>query len=99
VGPGSTPGGDPGGQAAEDAQVQEPHTPGSWLKQRRLDLGLTQQQVAEVLGVSGPSVSLYESDNRTPGAATCAALRKVLLMDEGDFWHFMTLVEEASEFP
>ena len=40
------------------------------LKQRRLDLGLTQREVAERIGVKQPCVSAWESGDRHPGLAT-----------------------------
>lgn len=47
-----------------------------WLKNSRCVLGLTQQQMGQVAGVSASTVGMYEQGRRHPGPAAQARLRE-----------------------
>ena len=40
---------------------------GKWLKEQRLNAGLTQQELANMLGISRQSIIEFESGQRTAG--------------------------------
>lgn len=48
------------------------------VRKRRLELRLTQQQVADKLGVSGPYISEIEAGRRTPSLDTVERLATAL---------------------
>lgn len=58
---------------------------GSYIKSRRKNIGLTQQQLAELVGVSQDAISQYENGNREPGFNVTIKLCKVLSMNPMDF--------------
>ena len=47
---------------------------GKWLKEQRLNLGLTQKELANLLGLTEESINYFENDKRTPGLC---ALKKL----------------------
>lgn len=47
---------------------------GKWLKEQRLNAGLTQQQLADLLGLTKESIAYFETGARTPGLC---ALKKI----------------------
>lgn len=49
---------------------------GSWLRNFRVRKGLQQAKLAEILGVSRPSISCYEANKTTPLKAVLKKLRK-----------------------
>lgn len=53
-------------------------TTGSVIKTARKKKKLTQEQVAEHLGITAVAVSRYESGNRTPDYITCCRLAALL---------------------
>ena len=40
---------------------------GKWLKEQRLNAGLTQQELANLLGLSKETIAYFETGARTPG--------------------------------
>lgn len=55
---------------------------GAELKKARTAAGLTQQQLADALGVTRPTVSRYEDGTRFPDAATITKIVEVLGLDD-----------------
>lgn len=51
---------------------------GKNIRERRLKLGLSGQQLAEMVGVSEPMISLTERGLKTPSVAVCVALAQAL---------------------
>lgn len=51
---------------------------GKNIRERRLKLGLSGQQLAEMVGVSEPMISLTERGLKTPSVAVCVALAHAL---------------------
>ena len=51
------------------------------LKESRIKAGLTQEQLAEKLGVAKSTLSGYESGNREPAVATIAKALEILNID------------------
>ena len=51
---------------------------GKNIRERRLKLALRGQQLAEMVGVSEPMISLTERELKTPSVAVCAALAQAL---------------------
>lgn len=47
----------------------------SWLEKTRRTLGLTQQELGELTGVSGNTVGMWERGRRVPGPRAAARLR------------------------
>ena len=62
---------------------------GSYIKSRRKNIGLTQKQLAELVGVSQDAISQYENGNREPGFFIFIKLCKVLGMQISDFMEGM----------
>lgn len=69
---------------------------GETIKRIRLERGLTQEQLAELAGISQPHLSILENNQSAPSLKTAARLAKALglsldsmVRSEGD--------EEASE--
>lgn len=46
-----------------------------WLRAARRELGMTQRQLGEALGMSASCLGMYEQGRRRPGAAAQARLR------------------------
>lgn len=53
-------------------------TPGQQIAQRRRQLGLTQRQIAEQIGVTPQAVSEWERDGAQPGRASTVAVDAIL---------------------
>lgn len=51
------------------------------LKESRIKAGLTQEQLAEKLGIAKSTLSGYESGNREPTVATIAKILEILNID------------------
>ncbi len=51
---------------------------GERLAQRRRELGLSQRKLATLIGIRGPSIAAYETDDAWPSASTLIALAKAL---------------------
>jgi transcriptional regulator with XRE-family HTH domain len=47
---------------------------GKWLKEQRLNAGLTQQELANLLGLAKESIAYFETGARTPGLC---AIKKI----------------------
>lgn len=52
-----------------------------WLAQRRKDAGLTQQELAEIVGVSNKYISAIEKGQRNPAGAVALKISKALSFD------------------
>lgn len=61
---------------------------GEFIKQKREDKGLTQDDLASKLGISKPTVSLYESGERKPTLDRLIELAKIL---DTPLSHFLAL--------
>ena len=57
---------------------------GCFIKSLRLEKGLTQEQLAEVLGVTNRSVSRWENGNNLPDLSVLLELAKYFEVDVGD---------------
>lgn len=55
---------------------------GAKLRSARMEAGLTQQQLAERLGVQRPSISRYEDGSRIPDLETVSRLCDALVLDD-----------------
>lgn len=47
---------------------------GKWLKEQRLNLGLTQKELANLLGLTKQTIINFESSNNTPGLSALKRL-------------------------
>lgn len=56
---------------------------GKILKQRRIDLNLTQEELAELLGVSRMTVSVWEHGGNLPSLRNLTALETALKLPKG----------------
>lgn len=63
--------------------------PQSPIKAARLRLGLSQDGLGRRLGVSGRTVSYWESGRKLPDSGRASALREVLGLSEIDLWRAM----------
>ena len=59
---------------------------GSRIKERREELGITQTQLAELLGVTKGAIGNYETDANSPKASTMYKVFKVLRCDANYFY-------------
>ncbi|MDB1939526.1 helix-turn-helix domain-containing protein [Clostridium tertium] len=59
------------------------------IKERRIDQGLTQEQVAEALGVSTPAVNKWEKGISYPDITILPALARLLRVDLNTFFAFL----------
>lgn len=59
-------------------------TSGEALKRRRLELGLTQRNIADALGITAAAVSSWESGSTSPLSKHIPALLRVLEFDMPD---------------
>jgi DNA-binding XRE family transcriptional regulator len=57
---------------------------GGTIRLARLERGLSQGQLAQLLGVTQPSVSAWEQGKAFPAVATLAALARLLGLDAAD---------------
>jgi transcriptional regulator with XRE-family HTH domain len=55
------------------------------MKKRRLELGMTQEDVAKKIGVERPSYTMYETGRRNPPLDKALKLKKVLQADDSIF--------------
>jgi transcriptional regulator with XRE-family HTH domain len=53
---------------------RDPNTLGEWVKKRRLDLGLLQRQVAEMMGVDVTTVKNWELNHHQPALRQLPAI-------------------------
>lgn len=60
--------------------------PASPLRLRRVALGLSQQDVADQIGVTRPQVSRFESGVAVPDVNEAMAIARVLACEIGDLW-------------
>ena len=56
------------------------------LKEKRIEKELTQQQVADAVGVSISAISFYENKQRSPRPTTAKKLGKLLNFNWTDFY-------------
>lgn len=56
------------------------------LKEARINAGLTQENLAEEIGVAKSTLSGYENGNREPTMLTISKLMKVLKVDANFLW-------------
>ena len=59
---------------------------GLYIKSRRKNIGLTQKQLAEKVGVTDVTISRYENGKREPSFTEFIKLCEVLSMNTGDFF-------------
>ena len=59
---------------------------GIYIKQRRLERGLTQEEVAKMLGISQVSYGRYELGQREPGLDLIYRIAEALQFDVADFF-------------
>lgn len=63
---------------------------GQRIRQRRQELGLTQEQIADKIGVKKNTISNYECDISSPNEGTMISLMELLECDAnylfGDYW-------------
>ena len=61
---------------------------GNIIQQKRKEVGLTQAQLAELLGVSAPAVNRWEKDLSFPDATLLAPLARCLNTDLNELFSF-----------
>jgi DNA-binding XRE family transcriptional regulator len=66
------------GEYARIEELRESNPIAAHLRERRYELGLTQQEVAEAAGTSHTAISRLESGTHTPSLATLQKLAAVL---------------------
>ena len=66
--------------------MKSPKTLGEIVKHRRQARGLTQRQLAEMLGVKGSHVAYLETGRRRPSLALLKRLADVLELDRGQLF-------------
>ena len=59
----------------------------TYIRSRRKNIGLTQKQLAELIGVTDVTISRWESGQREPIWSDFVKLCEVLGMQVGDFIH------------
>ena len=59
---------------------------GNYIKERRLNLGLSQTEVAKALGISQVAYGRYELGLREPNFSLILRISKVLKFPPGDFF-------------
>jgi transcriptional regulator with XRE-family HTH domain len=69
---------------------------GKLLQTRRKALGLTQDQLADMAGVTQKAISLYELGLREPAAAKQLMIAAALACSVGDLWQHADRVEIAT---
>jgi predicted ATPase/transcriptional regulator with XRE-family HTH domain len=62
---------------------------GGWLKQRRRELGLTQKELAQIVGCSIITVRKFEADERRPSKAMASRLADSLNIPHGEHEQFI----------
>lgn len=69
---------------------------GSWLKQRRRELDLTQKELAQIVGCSVITIRKYESDERKPSKAMASRLAHSLLIPPDEREQFIKFTRAES---
>jgi len=59
---------------------------GEFIKQKRLERGLSQGETAKLLGISQAAYCRYEGGQRDPGLKMTKAIAKVLKFKPGEFF-------------
>jgi predicted ATPase/class 3 adenylate cyclase len=72
--------------------VEPTYTLGSWIKARRLSLGLTQVQLASRAGCAAETVRKIESNDRRPGRGLDQSLAKALYLEKETEAQFLKVV-------
>lgn len=57
------------------------------LKDKRIEKGMTQQEVAEAVGLTDVAISYIESGTRRPSVETAKRIAKVLNIDWTEFFN------------
>lgn len=65
---------------------------GKRIKNRRRDLGITQVQLAEIIGTTQSAVCKWELGYRLPSIANVARLKRGLALSDSDFQSWIDLV-------
>ena len=65
-------------EMARKGYVQHPNTLGQHIRKKRLDLGLSQKRLAEMLGVAQPTVQHWEDYGEHPKAKNMERIQKFL---------------------
>lgn len=60
---------------------------GNYIKERRLEKGMSQEEVAKKLNISQQAYSRYEHGDREPGLQTIYDLAAILDFAPGDFFN------------
>lgn len=60
---------------------------GAYVRERRLEKGYSQEEVAQMLGISQQTYSRYELGTREPGLDFVKAVAKALGFPPGDFFN------------
>lgn len=67
------------------------------IRERREALGLTQNNLAEMLNITRQSFSLYESGKQVPSILMCYLISKVLNADAQELFYFEEIEEDCNE--
>lgn len=59
---------------------------GDFIKQKRIERGLSQGETAKLLGISQAAYCRYENGQRDPGLNMIKAITKVLKFKPGEFF-------------
>lgn len=78
--------------------MNKPETMGQRLQRLRVELAMTQSQVAEAAGVPLSSLQGWEVDRREPGARALCRLAKVLRVTVEDFCNTIPVEEIGRVF-
>jgi len=62
---------------------------GSPLREARIRLGLSRDELGRILGVSGRTVSYWESGRKLPAPGKAGSIRDALKLSEVDMWRVM----------
>lgn len=60
---------------------------GNYIKERRIDKGMSQEDVAKKLSISQQAYSRYENGIREPGLQTIFLIADILDFSPGDFFN------------
>ena len=64
---------------------------GKWLKEQRLNAGLTQQELADLLDLSKETIAYFETGARTPGLC---AIKKISEFFNTTIYEIRQMMEE-----
>jgi transcriptional regulator with XRE-family HTH domain len=64
---------------------------GKWLKEQRLNAGLTQVELAKLLGLSSETIAYFETNKRTAGLT---ALKKISEFFNVSIYELRKMMEE-----